>query len=88
MTAGGRFVTVLVSVALAPESRLVCGKNGSRPSLGERGTTKTDRGIVVILDPRLLTKAYGRTFLSSLPDCPRVIENLNESRNRLDPDSP
>ncbi len=36
--------------------------------------TKTDRGIVVILDPRVLTKAYGRTFLNSLPDCPRVVE--------------
>ncbi len=36
--------------------------------------TKTDRGIVVILDPRVLTKPYGRTFLSSLPECPRVVE--------------
>jgi ATP-dependent DNA helicase DinG len=36
--------------------------------------TKTDRGIVVILDPRVLTKPYGRTFLKSLPDCPRVEE--------------
>ncbi len=33
-----------------------------------------DSGIVVILDPRVLTKPYGRTFLSSLPPCPRVIE--------------
>jgi ATP-dependent DNA helicase DinG len=36
--------------------------------------TKTDRGIVVILDPRVLTKPYGRTFLDSLPRCPRVVE--------------
>jgi ATP-dependent DNA helicase DinG len=36
--------------------------------------TKTDRGIVVILDPRVLTKPYGRTFLNSLPQCPRIIE--------------
>ena len=36
--------------------------------------TKTDRGIVVILDPRVLTKAYGRTFLSSLPKCPQIVE--------------
>jgi len=27
----------------------------------------TDRGAVVILDKRILTKSYGRTFLSSLP---------------------
>jgi len=36
--------------------------------------TKTDRGIVVILDPRILTKPYGRTFLNSLPSCPRIVE--------------
>ena len=38
--------------------------------------TKRDRGIVVILDPRVLTKPYGRTFLGSLPECPRVIETI------------
>ncbi|CAN5767773.1 helicase C-terminal domain-containing protein [soil metagenome] len=38
--------------------------------------SKADRGIVVILDPRVLTKPYGRTFLDSLPDCPRVVETL------------
>ena len=36
--------------------------------------TKTDRGIVVILDPRVLTKPYGRTFLNSLPQCPHIVE--------------
>ena len=39
--------------------------------------SRTDRGIVVILDPRVLTKPYGRTFLSSLPNCPRVAEELH-----------
>jgi ATP-dependent DNA helicase DinG len=39
--------------------------------------TRTDRGIVVILDPRVLTKPYGRTFLNSLPQCPRVVDQLN-----------
>lgn len=34
----------------------------------------TDRGIVVILDPRTLTKPYGRTLLDSLPPCPRVVD--------------
>jgi ATP-dependent DNA helicase DinG len=37
--------------------------------------TKTDRGIVVILDPRVLIKPYGRMFLDSLPRCPRVVES-------------
>ncbi len=36
--------------------------------------TKTDSGIVVILDPRVLTKAYGRLFLNSLPKCPQIVE--------------
>ncbi len=36
--------------------------------------SRTDRGIVVILDPRVLTKPYGRIFLGSLPECPRVVE--------------
>jgi ATP-dependent DNA helicase DinG len=31
--------------------------------------TKTDTGIVVILDPRLTTKFYGKQFLASLPPC-------------------
>ena len=35
--------------------------------------SRRDRGMVAILDPRILSKPYGRQFLDSLPDCPRVI---------------
>ena len=35
-----------------------------------------DRGIVAILDPRVLTKPYGRTFLDALPDCPRSVDTM------------
>jgi len=38
--------------------------------------SRSDTGIVAILDPRVLTKPYGRQFLSSLPECPRVVEVL------------
>lgn len=31
--------------------------------------SRTDRGVVAVLDRRLLTKSYGRTFLASLPAC-------------------
>ena len=31
--------------------------------------TKTDKGMVVILDPRVITKFYGKQFLNSLPPC-------------------
>jgi Rad3-related DNA helicase len=32
-------------------------------------STKQDKGIVVILDPRVLTKNYGSAFLRALPKC-------------------
>jgi ATP-dependent DNA helicase DinG len=31
--------------------------------------TATDTGMVFILDPRVLTKGYGRSFLDALPEC-------------------
>ena len=34
--------------------------------------TETDRGVLVLCDPRLLGKSYGRTFLESLPPLPRT----------------
>lgn len=37
--------------------------------------TRTDTGMVVILDPRIRTKPYGRTFLASLPPCRVVVES-------------
>lgn len=36
--------------------------------------TKNDTGMVVILDPRVLTKGYGRTFLDALPQCRCFID--------------
>ncbi|MFM7738566.1 MAG: helicase C-terminal domain-containing protein, partial [Planctomycetota bacterium] len=38
--------------------------------------TASDQGIVVVLDPRIVTKQYGRTFLDSLPDSPVKYEPL------------
>ncbi|APZ90686.1 ATP-dependent DNA helicase [Fuerstiella marisgermanici] len=37
--------------------------------------SRNDTGRVVILDPRILTKYYGRLFLKSLPDCRVEIDN-------------
>jgi ATP-dependent DNA helicase DinG len=36
--------------------------------------TKNDSGIVVILDPRIRTKFYGKSFLNSLPKCEIVYQ--------------
>jgi ATP-dependent DNA helicase DinG len=35
--------------------------------------SKTDKGIVVLLDSRVTTKRYGKLFLESLPQCKRVV---------------
>ncbi|MFH1266526.1 MAG: helicase C-terminal domain-containing protein [Planctomycetota bacterium] len=36
--------------------------------------TQEDTGMVVILDPRMRTKPYGKLFLASLPECRLVVE--------------
>jgi ATP-dependent DNA helicase DinG len=33
-----------------------------------------DRGVLVLCDPRLATKGYGKLFLASLPPMPRTRE--------------
>ncbi|MCH2211807.1 MAG: helicase [Fuerstiella sp.] len=40
-----------------------------KQGIGRLIRSQTDTGRVVILDPRLLTKSYGRLFVSSLPGC-------------------
>lgn len=42
-----------------------------RQGFGRLIRTRTDRGIVAVLDRRLTTRSYGRTFLDSLPKTPR-----------------
>ena len=41
-----------------------------RQGVGRLIRTKSDKGIVVLLDPRVLTKSYGQAFLKALPKCP------------------
>jgi ATP-dependent DNA helicase DinG len=38
--------------------------------------TREDTGLVAILDPRMLTKAYGRRFLEALPNCRRFVDGV------------
>jgi ATP-dependent DNA helicase DinG len=40
-----------------------------RQGVGRLIRTTTDRGIVVVLDNRVLTKRYGQAFLDALPPC-------------------
>ena len=44
-----------------------------RQGVGRLIRTKTDSGIVVVLDNRILAKQYGQAFLEALPKCPVEI---------------
>lgn len=49
-----------------------------RQGFGRLIRTQSDRGVVVVLDKRLLTKAYGRYFIESLPECTRRVGSLHD----------
>lgn len=44
-----------------------------RQGVGRLIRTKTDSGIIVVLDNRILTKQYGQSFLDAMPKCPVEI---------------
>jgi len=44
-----------------------------RQGVGRLIRTKSDHGIIVILDNRIVTKPYGRAFMAALPKCPVEI---------------
>jgi ATP-dependent DNA helicase DinG len=46
-----------------------------RQGFGRLIRSKSDTGQVVILDPRVRTKRYGKLFLESLPECRVVVDN-------------
>jgi len=41
-----------------------------RQGFGRLIRSRSDTGIAVVLDPRVVTRNYGHRFLKSLPDCP------------------
>ena len=45
-----------------------------KQGLGRLLRSRGDRGILAVLDPRIVTKGYGKTFLASLPGYPVVRE--------------
>ena len=44
-----------------------------RQGVGRLIRTKTDTGIVVVLDNRILAKKYGQAFIDALPKCPVAV---------------
>lgn len=68
-----------------------------RQGFGRLIRSRTDRGVVVVLDNRVLTKSYGSLFIESLPECtvvkgelsslPQTALNwINASKTTLNPD--
>jgi ATP-dependent DNA helicase DinG len=51
-----------------------------RQGVGRLMRAATDKGVIAIMDIRLFSKGYGRTFLKSLPPSPvvRSLQNLSE----------
>ncbi len=49
-----------------------------RQGFGRLIRTQSDRGVIVILDRRVLTKAYGKLFIESLPQCTLKVGALAE----------
>ena len=49
-----------------------------RQGFGRLIRTQSDRGVVVILDRRVLTKSYGKLFIESLPHCTLRVAPLAE----------
>jgi DNA polymerase-3 subunit epsilon/ATP-dependent DNA helicase DinG len=47
-----------------------------RQGFGRLIRTQSDRGAVIILDRRVLTKSYGRAFIDSLPQCTSSVDSM------------
>lgn len=55
-----------------------------KQGVGRLIRTRADRGAVVILDDRLLTKRYGRHFIDALPPMPLAKGRWGEVRGRVE----
>jgi ATP-dependent DNA helicase DinG len=51
-----------------------------KQGVGRLIRSETDRGMIVICDPRLLGKSYGRVFRASLPEMPVTRERAEATR--------
>jgi len=54
-----------------------------KQGIGRLIRSRSDRGVIAILDPRLRTKGYGRDFLASLPRM-RITSELDDVREILE----
>ena len=54
-----------------------------RQGFGRLVRTKSDRGVVVVTDPRLVTKNYGATFRKSIPATVHTVTELDDLLRRV-----
>lgn len=54
-----------------------------RQGVGRLIRNKTDKGIIAILDKRIISKSYGKHFINSIDKCPIIIIN-NLGENLID----
>lgn len=55
-----------------------------RQGFGRLMRRKTDRGVVTVLDRRILAKRYGKLFLDSIPDTLRCFAPLSDVLGRVE----
>ena len=55
-----------------------------RQGFGRLIRTKTDRGVVVVTDPRIVTKSYGSTFRKSIPSSVHTVTDTGELVSRIE----
>ena len=55
-----------------------------RQGFGRLVRTKSDRGVVIVTDPRLVTKNYGATFRKSIPASVHTVTELDDLFRRVD----
>jgi ATP-dependent DNA helicase DinG len=56
-----------------------------RQGFGRLIRSGSDRGIVAVMDPRIVTKPYGRYFISSVPEC-ETVYTLDDLVKKFIPD--
>ena len=54
-----------------------------KQGFGRLVRSQTDRGVVVLCDPRVVTKTYGRAMLATLPPATRVIDTWARARDHV-----
>ena len=54
-----------------------------KQGFGRLVRTSTDRGVVVLADPRAVTKAYGRGLLDALPPARRIVAPWSKIRDEI-----